>query len=260
MRKTNWRGEARSGGALLLVLLGTAAAARAQQRPPDPISPGRPDQTTGTTVVQQHFLQFEGGLRYQRGQAARTYNYPSLTVRYGLLERVELRAGLGLEATVPTGSQPSRRGVGAPELGTRVYLWDGRGWLPQAAFTATATLPLGRRELRPASPEARLRLGFSNALTNALGLTYTYGFGWVQNATEQKYALKLAARLSPQLSVYAEAFGTTESGARPDSDVGAGLLWLVRPNLQLDVAAGRGISRAAPAFFLTTGAAIRLPR
>lgn len=230
-----------------------------QRRDIDPIDPGRPDQTNGTSVVQKGFLQLEGGLRYQDGRSSRTYNYPTLTVRYGLSDRVELRLGTGFEASIPSSSQQGQRGIGAPELGTRVYLWDGKGILPQAAFTATATLPVGQKELRPTNPEARMRLGFSNSLTDALTLTYTYGYGWVQNAAEQKYAVKLAARLSKQFSIYGEAFGTTETRSRPDNEVDMGLLWLVRPNLQLDIAGGAGISSAAPAFFLTTGASIRLP-
>ncbi|UOR05097.1 transporter [Hymenobacter aerilatus] len=225
----------------------------------DSIDPGRPDQTNGTSVVQKHFVQLEGGLRYQEGRSSRTYNYPTLTVRYGLLDRVELRLGTGFEASVPSSSRQRQRGVGAPEVGTRVYLWDEKGVLPQAAFTATATLPVGKKELRPTSPEARMRLGLSNSLTDDLTLTYTYGYGWVQNATEQKYAVKLAARLSKQFSVYGEAFGTTETRSRPDNEVDMGLLWLVRPNLQLDIAGGAGISSAAPAYFITTGASIRLP-
>ncbi|MBC6610975.1 transporter [Hymenobacter sp. BT507] len=225
----------------------------------DSIDPGRPDQTNGTSVVQKHFVQLEGGLRYQKGRSSRTYDYPTLTVRYGLLDRVELRLGTGFEASVPSSSRQRQRGVGAPEVGTRVQLWDEKGILPQAAFTATATLPVGKKELRPTNPEARLRLGFSNSLTDALSLTYTYGYGWIQNATEQKYAVKLAARLNKQFSVYGEAFGTTTTGSLPDNEVDAGLLWLVRPNLQLDIAGGVGVSRAAPAFFITTGASIRLP-
>jgi len=242
------------------LLLLAAAQGYGQDRDVKTIDPGRPDQTTGTSVVQKHLVQLEGGLRYQKGRSSRTYNYPTLTVRYGLLDRVELRVGTGLEASVPTSSRQPQWGIGAPEVGTRVYLWDEKGVLPQAAFTATATLPVGqKKELRPTSPEARLRLGLSNSLTDDLTLTYTYGYGWVQNDTEQKYAIKLAARLSKRFSLYGEAFGTTETRSRPDNETDMGLLWLVRSNLQLDIAAGTGLSSAAPSFFITTGASIRLP-
>jgi len=261
MKKTDEPGCGRRCWHVVLgLLLLLARQGYAQQRGDiDPIDPGRPDQTNGTSIVQKGFVQLEGGLRYQNGRSSRTYNYPTLTVRYGLLDRVELRLGTGFEASIPISSRQGQRGVGAPEVGTRVYLWDEKGVLPQAAFTATATLPIGQKELRPTNPEARLRLGFSNSLTDDLTLTYTYGYGWVQNAAEQKYAMKLAARLNKQFSIYGEAFGTTETGRLPDNEVDMGLLWLVRPNLQLDVAGGVGISRAAPAFFLTTGASIRLP-
>ena len=243
----------------MLGLLLLAQRGYGQRRDIDPIDPGRPDQTNGTSVVQKHFVQLEGGLRYQHGRSSRTYNYPALTVRYGLLDRVELRVGTGFEESMPVSRERSHRGIGAPELGTRVYLWDSKGWLPQAALTATATLPVGQKELRPSNPEARLRLGFSNSLTDAITLTYTYGYGWVQNAAEQKYAVKLSTKLSKRFSMYGEAFGTTQTRSRPDNEVDMGLLWLVRPNLQLDVAGGAGISHAAPAFFVTTGASIRLP-
>lgn len=244
---------------LVVGLLAQAQRGYGQQRPLKPIDPGRPDQTNGTSVVQKHFVQLEGGLRYQHGQSARAYNYPALTIRYGLLDRLEVRVGTGLEASVPTDGGQWPHGFTAPQLGARLYLWDEHGLLPQAAFTAATTLPVGPSGLHPPAPEARLRLGLSNSLTDALTLTYTYGYGWVYEATEQKYAIKLAAKLSKQFSLYAEAFGTTLTHQRPDNEVDVGLLWLVRPDLQLDLAGGGGVSYAAPAFFITTGASIRLP-
>ncbi len=102
-------------------------------------------------------------------------------------------------------------------------------------------------------------MGFTNKLSDRVALTYTYGYGWLQNATQQKYAVKLATDLSRRVAVYGEFFGTTESGSRPDNQADAGLLWVVRNNIQLDVAAGRGLNRAATDFFVTTGFSIRLP-
>ena len=230
-----------------------------QERDLRPIATGRPDQTTGTSVVPRHTLQLESGLRYQRGQAVHAYNYPTLMARYGLLDRLELRVAASVQDSVPANGSRHPWGVGPPELGGRLYLWPQRGLLPEAAFTAAVTLPVGREALRPAGPETRLRIGLSNSLTDRLTLTYTYGYGWLPTAREQKYAAKLGVTLNSRLAGYGEFFGTTTSGNSADNEADAGLLWLLTSNIQADVAAGLGLTRAAPVFFITTGFSIRLP-
>jgi hypothetical protein len=242
-----------------LVLAG-ARAGYGQARDLSPISTGRPDQTTGTTVIPRHTVQLESGLRYQHAQAVRAYNYPVLMARYGLLDWLELRISASVQDSVATDSRRHPWGVGPPELGTRLHLWQQHGLLPEAALTAAVTLPVGPEALRPDGPETRLRIGLSNSLSDKLTLTYTYGYGWLPDAHEQKYAAKLGVTLSSRLSAYGEFFGTTASGSRPDNEADAGLLWLLSSNLQVDVAAGLGLTRAAPAFFVTTGFSIRLPR
>jgi len=241
------------------LLLTISRLGHGQARDLDPINTGRPDQTTGTNVVPQHTLQLESGLRYQHGRTVRAYNYPTLMARYGLFKQLELRVSASVQDSVPVDNRRHPWGIGPPELGARLHLWQQHGLLPEAAFTAAATLPVGKEALRPSSPEARLRLGFTNSLTSKLALTYTYGYGWLPDAREQKYALKLGATFSDRLSGYGEFFGTTTSGSSPDNEADAGLLWLLKPNLQLDIAAGIGLSRAAPSFFVTTGFSIRLP-
>jgi hypothetical protein len=224
-----------------------------------PISTGRPDQTTGTSIVPRHALQLESGLRYQRGKTVRAYNYPALQLRYGLLDWLELRFGVNVQDSVraDTGRRP--RGIGPPALGARLHLWEQHGLLPEAAFTAELTPPLGHEALRPAAAETRLRLGFTNSLSDKVAVTYTYGYGWLAGDKEQKYAAKLGIDFNAYLSGYAEFFGTTTHGRRPDNEADAGLRWRLRPNVQLDVAAGLGLSYAAPAYFVTTGFSIRLP-
>lgn len=245
------------GGFFLLLLAATPSYG--QRRDLGPISTGRPDQTTGTTVIPKRTLQLESGLRYQHDAAMRAYNYPSLMVRYGLLDNLELRVSGSVQDSVPTDSNRRPRGIGPPELGARLYLWEQQGVLPEAAFTAAVTFPVGHAALRPTKPETRLRLGFSNSLSDRLTLTYTYGYGWLVGTTEQRYAVKLSAKISQPLAVYGEFFGTKESGSRAGNEADVGLLWLVRNNLQLDVAGGAGLNRAAPSFFVTTGASLRLP-
>ncbi|SFP96707.1 transporter [Hymenobacter arizonensis] len=241
------------------LLLSLAEHSFGQRRDPGPISTGRPDQTTGTNVIPKHTLQLESGLRYQRDEAVRSFNYPSLVMRYGLLDRLELRVGSAIQDSLPEGSRPRSRGVGPPEIGARFSLWEETGLLPEVALTGGVTLPIGAEILRPANPEARLRLGLTNSLTDNISLTYTYGYGWLQNATEHKYAAKLAARLSQRLSVYGEFFGIKTSGSRPGNETDAGILWLLKDNLQLDLALGTGLTSAGPVYFVTTGFSVRLP-
>jgi len=230
------------------------------------IGTGRPDQTQGTTVVPEGTLQLESGLQYEKNateeQDARTRAYPSVSLRYGLLDNLELRLQSSYQDSVirEDGGRRTVSGTGPLQAGFRLYMWDGAGWLPQAAFTATVAVPVTKSSMASDYAATAFRLGFTNTITSQLSLTYTVGYGWVQEGNETKYAVKLSGDLSEHIAAYGEVYGTKASKSRPYHQTDAGLLFLVRHNMQLDVAAGVGLSRAAPDFFITTGFSVRLPR
>lgn len=230
------------------------------------ISTGRPDQTQGTTVVPKSTLQIETGFLYGKNtaqdQEVKTHAYPTVSLRYGLLETLELRVDGAFQDSVIRERNSYRKigGFGPLGVGFRLYLWEGAGILPQAAFTATVALPVSNSSMASDYADTELRLGFTNTINPKLALTYTLGYGWVQEGYETKYAFKASGDVSYRIAVYAEVFGTKAEESRAVHQADAGVLYIFRQNMQLDVAVGIALSRAAPDLFITTGFSVRLPR
>ncbi|WP_018479165.1 transporter [Pontibacter roseus] len=229
------------------------------------ISSDRPDQSQGPTLVPRHTLQFEAGYLYQRrrqdGLDIRTSAYPTALLRIGLAEKVELRLqGAMKDSVIENGARRRLEGFGPLSIGAKIHLWEESGWRPEAALAAMLALPVASRIFRPDNVEPQFNLGLANALSEKLDLTYNLGYGWTGGNPVPSYGANIERELSDKLTVYLEAFGSKEKGEPAEHMADVGLLLLVLPNLQLDLAAGRGLSKAAPDYFVTAGFSGRLPR
>ena len=80
------------------------------------------------------------------------------------------------------------------------------------------------------------------------------------------YSAALGVGLTERLGAFAELFGAEPLDSPPgepsDSAVSAdaGLTWLVRPNVQLDLSAGGGLTDATEDWFVGAGISVRWPR
>lgn len=121
-------------------------------------------------------------------------------------------------------------------------------------------LPVGSRQFRPENPDPTFRLLLKNSLAEKLDLSYNLMYGWVEGDPVKGYAVSLGFNISDKFTVYGEAFGDKQKGNKAEHSVDGGFLFKLLPNLQLDVAAGRALNKAAPDYFVTTGVSVRLPR
>jgi hypothetical protein len=222
----------------------------------------RPDQSQGPGVVPGGTVQFEAGYLYQkRSQLVKTHAYPTALLRVGILEGMELRIqGALKDSIVENGTQRKVRGYGPISVGTKVRLWEASGWRPEAALMAMVALPIASEVFRPDNPEPQFNLGLMNELSEKMNLTYNLGYGWTGGDPSPSYGANITRELTDRLTLYIEAFGSKQKGEPAEHQGDVGLLYLLLPNLQLDVAAGRRLSKAAPHSFITTGLAVRLPR
>jgi hypothetical protein len=225
----------------------------------------RPDQTESSTVVPKGALQLEAGYFFQKAteesQSVKTHAYPTALVRVGVLEWLELRVlGALKDSVVENGSRRKVGGVSPLNLGLKFQLWQGQGWRPEAAFLVRAALPVGSRAFRPDDPEPELRLMLSNKITQKVEVAYNLTMSWPDGDPTKGYTLSLSGEVHDKVTVYGEVFGNKTEGEKAAHQADAGVLFLLRPNLQLDLAAGTGISKAAPDYFITAGLSLRLPR
>jgi hypothetical protein len=262
--------------AFLLVLLTGLAPAwlRAQSQEPE-LNTDRPSFTQSPTVVPRGTLQIEAGLQYQQSKSdqfkTKEYLYPEALFRVGLLDWAELRLhtdykkehqhplGVGTEP-----AEPDERGFEQVQLGAKLHLYDGKGAIPAIGFLGNVTLPVGPEEFRPphAAPEGWLL--FENKLSEKVELEYNAGYRKRKDQEEYRgeaiYSVSGNVELTDKLTVFGEFFGLKPKAAAAENTVDAGLMLLLRPNLQWDLIGGAGVSQEAPQWFAGTGLTWRIPR
>ena len=257
------------------------APLRAQDTPAEELVTDRPDQTESAVVVGPGQVQVETGVLLTRDEAAgasvETVEGPGTLIRIGLGGRTELRLGwagyLREEVELP-GSPPETltfEGPGDAELGAKVRLRDEAGRLPEAALLVGVSLPVGDESFTSDRLDPSLRLSLAHTLSDRLSLGYNLGVEWSSELTEADlrethshliYTAALGVGLTDRAGAFLELFGAEPIDAPDTSEhsVDGGLTYLLRPNLQLDLAAGAGLTDEAPDWFVGMGISIRWPR
>ncbi|MCC9169135.1 transporter [Pontibacter harenae] len=248
-----------------LIILATTAATPVLAQNVQGINPDRPDLTPNSYVVPTGYTMVELGLLYQKETTAtseaRTYAYPTALVRYGLLDKLELRVlGALKDSVVENGEQRTFSGAGPLSVGARLKLLENQGWVPQASLTVMVALPVASRRFRPENPEPRVTLAFANELSDKSELQYGLTQGWVEGSSVTRYAVNFSTDLTDAITFLVEAVGEKERGEQAGYQGVAALQFGLGLHLMLDVAAGLGLNDAAPDYFVGTGLSVRLPK
>lgn len=238
----------------------------------------RPDQTESAVVVPPGLVQLEAGALLMRddegGVDREVREVGGSLLRIGLLERLELRVGWQghVDEELDFGSRASSTdGLGDAELGAKVELTRESGRRPQTALLLGTSVPVGEREVTSDRFDPSFRLAVSHTLSDRLGLGWNVGMSWESETSETgvtetlsfvDVTAALGVGLTDRWGAFVELFGSEPVDAPGDTEVSldGGVTFLVRPNLQLDLSAGTGLSDDAPDRFIGVGASVRLPR
>lgn len=256
----------------LLVLLVLAASVSAWTPASAQISTDRPGLGFSPVVVPRGTFQVEAGLP----QATRVngpeiagasgnltvFSFP-LALRYGITERVEIRAATSLydvariSIDTPTGGDSDSDGtVGFDtiELGAKVQLATSG---PTVALIPSVLIPT--TEAANLAVAARAVAGW--ALTDRLGLTTVLGAVVADGEPDAQLAGEvvavLGASLADAVSAYAELGAYPQDGSTPVL-AGGGILFLVSPDIQLDASFDIGLNDDAPDLLFGAGLSFRL--
>jgi hypothetical protein len=218
-------------------------------------------------VVPPGFVQLETGIdgAVEGGEPrSETAAFGSTLARIGLVEGVELRLGWGGWEREEDGGAVAE-GAADAALGLKVRLCEARGARPRAALLAGVSLPVGARGRSSERHDPAVRLAFAHDLPAGVGLGYNLGMAWAGEESRLEYSVTAGFGLGERLGAFVELFGDAPvdapaGGAGPAHAADAGLTLLVTPRLQLDLAAGAGLTDEAPDRFLTAGVSIRWPR
>ncbi|RNI28971.1 transporter [Rufibacter latericius] len=233
-----------------------------------PLQTDRPDQTEASSVVPRGTFQFENGFQKQvtnqKGLRSEEYLYPSTLIRWGVLDRMELRLITELRQSRLNQERSRLRaaGLNAIAVGTKIYVTEEKGLLPEISFIGHLTLPSGSSEFRPAFVAPEIRFSLSHTLTDKLSLGYNLGYEWDGDTPTGTgiYTLALGTDFSDRWGSYIELFGEKPENLNWSHSADGGITFSPWYNIQFDFSAAIGISENAPDYYLGAGMSFRIPR
>lgn len=244
------------------------AHAEGPEEVPDLIT-DRPDITESSQTVPRASLQLETGGRFNYDTLIQNRVEVELTsfdmfdtlLRFGLTKSIELRLSSLYTIKSSTGSEEGDTdGVNGLILGAKFHLAEESGARPDMGLIVDIGLPVGREELTGRRALPGFILAASHSLSERVGLAYNLGGRWNSESTFiARYSGTVPVVVFGSVGAFAEVFGTAGRGIRPMVSIDGGLAWQPRRNLQLDGAAGVGLTEEGDDIFATLGLSFRLP-
>ena len=238
----------------------------------------RPDQTESADVVPLYTLQIETGVFHEWEDKIEdgyiiNADYGGTLLRFGFHRILEARLGTGISQTrdkLPDMEPLEQHGMAPIVLGMKAKILSEDGLIPDLALIASYQIPGTGHEAFSSETLIQTYLAaFAHTLTANLGLGYNLG---LEHGPESKmntliYSLVLGFSAGDNLGIFLETYGSKIWMGRSqnvfiplDARVDAGITYLIRPNLQLDLSAGKGLSINSPKGFISTGVSWRIPR
>jgi hypothetical protein len=197
----------------------------------------------------------------------KSYVYNTTLLRYGLLERMELRLGLAYlseEIKVKdTDTVNTITGLGPLYAGFKIYVIEEAGWIPEIAFLGGLLLPVtAQEEFKTSYSAPVMRFAFSHTLSERFSLGYNLGAEWYGETAVPNYfySIALGIAMTDKTGAFIESFGFIPEEGRENYLLDGGFTFLVLHNLQLDMSGGLGINDESIDNFLSLGLSCRLPR
>ncbi len=235
----------------------------------------RPDQTESSSTVPKKSLQWESGFSFEsektefRGEIVyyRNLGLNHSLLRYGLLDKLELRLGADvMRKSTETGprSDTVQKNIDLEPVyvGAKVKLTEGGGLIPELALMGHVVLPSLSTIEGDDKPMPDITLAGTLSPREWASLGINIGLRWSNFSFEQTnlfYSFVIGFSHGEKLGSFWELYGYRNYYAIGDVRADAGLTYLLKPNFQLDLSAGFGITEISPDYFISFGFSWRMP-
>jgi hypothetical protein len=232
-----------------------------------PLVTDRPDATESPAIVQPGRAQIESGFLFERetdGGEVNTITVPQLLIRTGITEIIEFRfAADGLVYLDREGTNNIANGSDI-SLQSKVRFTSQNGFLPTTAAIFGVSLPTGGAQVTSdgADPEAIFIWSYDLPKDFSIGGNTGFALPTNGNPDSNRFfqvtnTIALGIPITDWLGAFIEYFGSvaTEGEGDPHS-IDGGLTFLLTDHVQLDIAGGGGITKAAADFFVGFGASV----
>ena len=243
----------------------------AQGDDPGDIQPDRPGLGESAQIVPLKYFQIEAGGNYQWDKPSDSVNVVNLTYnstffRIGIFKNVELRLSFGARQDFSKfGTLRDKTNIGFMPwgLGFKAKICEQKGVIPRTAFLGSLQIPYpSAKFLKTDHIAPYFLIPLEWDLRKDLLMTGNIGAYWNGNNANPAYFVSLGYdyALPKGFGVFIEGYATIDDDALFLPAINAGLVWLVKPNLKLDVSFGLGLNKVAPDGFVNGGISYRLPR
>jgi len=235
---------------LLIGRLGSAAADA-----PATIVTERPAVTASSVVVPEGTLQSENGMLLTDSGGQYVLDLPESYLRYGLLERTELRLGLpDYYHHLPVGNATTS-GFGDTYVGAKQQLG------PLAGFDLSAivyvTLPTGANQVSSHGYDPAVQLPWSHSLSASWTLAGQLAAYWPTQDGRHNHTNEATLLFDRQLSApwdaYIEYAGDFPQRGGSSQLMDVGSAYKLSPHQQIDIHAAVGLTEAAPRWYIGVG-------
>jgi hypothetical protein len=206
----------------------------------------RPLTTDDAGTVEKGKFQFETGFDFTRQDNHDREISPSLTISYGLLEKMDTGIGNGYLIVRPKEGE-NEKGLGDTELKLKYRLLDERGWMPSFAVTGNLKIPTASESKGLGS--GKTDFGINTIVTKNLSkrwvihLNFGYTFlGEHEVNDEFNYSAAAQFILSDKWALVGEIVGVNNFNGRKGDDLISGLLgtyYLISENVVWDAGVER---------------------
>ncbi|RYG03770.1 MAG: transporter, partial [Chitinophagaceae bacterium] len=228
----------------------------------DTIEADRPGETQATSTLSRKQFQVELGVqKEQQNKHDYFLQHPDASLRFGITNRIELRAHLSEETHKIYSVNEIHHGLEPVEVGLKIKLWDKEEGKFQSSILAQIGIPsLASKVFDPGKAYHKIRLLMENELTSKLKFGYNIGSDWNEEEHHQNWIISCAPqlKLSDHVQVYIEEFSFLQEHSIPQHHLQGGLAYTFGKKIQLDASSGLGLNSASPDYFINAGISLRL--
>ncbi|MBM4337927.1 MAG: transporter [Deltaproteobacteria bacterium] len=221
----------------------------------------RPLTTDDAGTVEKGKFQVEGGFDFTRQDNHDKEYFPSLTLTYGLFERMDIGIGSGYLFLHPVEGKKVN-GLSDAPLKVKYRFFDQKDWIPSFAVSGTLVTPTASKSKGLGSGRADFNLNtiFAWNLSQRWQLYTNLGYTFIgEHRVKNEFNYSAAGQfvLTDQWTLVGEIFGVNNFNGHKRDDPISGLLGiqhcLISDKLILDAGVEIGMNKAAPDFRLTVG-------
>jgi len=223
----------------------------------------RPLTTDDAYTVEKGKVQVETGFDFARQDNHDREFSPSVTLTYGLLERMDVEVGSAYLFVNPAEGE-KENGLGDTALKIKYRLVDQKDWVPSFAISGTLKIPTASESkgLGSGKTDININTVFTWNVSKKWQLHVNLGYTFIGESRakdEFNYSLAGQFAVSDKWALVGEVVGVNNFNGRKRDDPLSGLLGIQHTfsdTLVWDAGVGIGMNKAAPDFRLTTGLTI----